>query len=296
MTLAQLHDGIDIPEYATRVPWLITQPELYGLVPPEAFTASPGDWPMLRFTLLGVTATFGFNFRSHPEGRLLGVDFNDPDEKGIDERFRGASVALLARLGDPNDVNMPEYHHLMWRDEHVWVDHSAGVPENPEAVRRHKISVYYHAGKPQAWVASTDRTLTQVKRLLNLMPEVEVTTVWRTPAGTSLGLSVRSFSSLARLAHVAAWANVRFQVGVDEYREANGGLKNDDPAGIRFGIEIPGPREPEPNGHSTTLQILGSYLVDDLREQGLLEKEEADRLIGEFNNHEGCDGQAREDT
>ena len=285
MPLSQLHDEIEVPEYATRIPWLITRSELATYVP-AAFTTSSGGWPKLRFTLLGVTADYGFNFVSHPESKLLEVRFDEPDHEDIEEAFRATSAALREHLGNPNQVDHPEYHNLWWRDDHVWVHHSANVPEDPTAKRRHSLSVYYHTGVPRAWVDKSERTLTQVKRLLNLMPGVEVSQVWCRPGYTGLDLAVGSLPSLARLAHMACSANFRLQVGIDAYREANGGLARHDPAGILYRIEIRGPREPEPGGFVTTLQILGIELADDLREQGLLEEEEARRLIAKFNNHE----------
>jgi hypothetical protein len=292
VALTQLHDGIEVPEHATRVPWLITEPRLGEYLPTGALAASRGGWPQLQFTLLGVNATFGFDFVTHPEARLLAVAFDSPACEDIGKVFGANSAALRDRLGDPNAVDLPGHHHLMWRDERVWVDYSAGVPECPSAERRHRLSVYYHAGRPRAWVPTGERTLAEVKRLLNQMPGVEVIEIVGPPAHKTLSLAVRSPTSLARLAHITGWANVRFGVSVDEYRKANGGLNKSDPAGILYRIEIPGLREPEPNEPATTLQILGIYLADDLREQGILEEDEARRLEMMFNNHEAHGGSA----
>jgi hypothetical protein len=286
VTLTQLHDGIDVPEYATRVPWLITEPQLAEYLPAGQFVASRAGWPQLPLTLLSVTAIFAFDFTTHPESRLLAVGFDHPADRDIDAVFRTNSAAIRAHLGDPNAIDHPDYHHLMWRDDRVWVDYSAGVPERPNAGRKHRLSVSFHAGRQRDWVPPGEHTLLEVRRLLNLMPGVKVIEVVGPPANKTLSLAVHSLPSLARLAHMTGWANVRFGVGVDEYRKANGELSKSDPTGLLYQIGIPGPHEPEPGGHATTLQILGIHLADDLREQGILEKEEARRLMVAFNNHE----------
>jgi|GEM_PF-3034841 len=287
MTLASLHDGIDIPEYASRVPWLITQAELLRYVPQEALSISPGGWPLLQFTCLGVPAAFAFNFVNHPEFKLLGVQFNEPAPENIERVFRDTSAVLRVRLGDPNAVDQPDCHHLMWRDGRVWVDYSAGVPESVRAEQRHSLSIWYHSGVPRAWVPPKEWTLGQVKNLLNLLPGVEVVEVHCSPDHTYLGFASQSLQSLARLAHTARDANVRLTVGVNAYREANGGLQREDPAVILYRIEVPGRREAKSEESSTTLQILGIYLSKDLREQGLLGEDEAEQLVMRFNNHVG---------
>lgn len=290
MNLTHLHDGIEVPEYATCVPWLITEPQLREYLPAGALATSRGGWPLLTFTLLGVSATFGFNFVWHPESRLLGVQFDAPTGADIDAVFAANATALRSRLGEPNAVNHPDFHHLMWRDNRVSVNYSACVPENSNAARTHRLSVNFHAGKPRAWVPANEHTLAEVKRLLNLMPGVEVVQILGPPAHKTLSLAISSPQSLARIAHSTAWANVRLGVGIDQYREANGELSAYDPAGILYHVHIDGPREPEPNGTSTTLQILGLYLAADLRELGILTEGDADRLRLMFNNNEDEDG------
>ena len=77
-----------------------------------------------------------------------------------------------------------------------------------------------------------------------------------------MGLTVGSLASLARLAHMTTYANVRFQLGVNWYRKANGPLSTSDPSGVLYRIELPAPWEPEPGGYPTVLQILGLYLAE----------------------------------
>jgi hypothetical protein len=282
MPLTHLHDCIHIPEYGVGIPWLITASELTTYIPAGALTTSSGGWPQLRFTLFGITATFGLNFVSHPESKLLGVEFHNPADD-TDATFRINSAALRRHLGDPNEIDNPEHHHLMWRDARVWVDYFAGAPDSPDAARRHGLSVHFHAGFPRAWVSDRDWALAQVKQLLNLMPEVEVVEVVGTPAYTTLGLAVRSFGSLARLAHATRAANVRFGVGVDEYRKANGEVSDFDPAIVQFRLEVP--RSPD-RGDPNTMRILGIYLTDDLRSQGILSAGEANRLRDALNPYD----------
>ncbi len=284
-SLVGLHDGIEIPEYSTHIPWLIDKPELCKYVPAEALAVSDGHWPQLQFTLLGVPATYSFNFVTHPESKLLEVQFYQPALEDIEDAFRKASDALRECLGPPNEIDRPEYHRLLWRDDKVWVDLDAGVPEDPSVPRIHKLRVVFHAGSPRAWIGKNEPTLTQVKRLINLMPEVEVVEVLCKPAHTGLSIRIKNPSSLARLAHVGHAANVRMNVWLDEYRLANGELSKHDPSGILYHLDIRGPREPEPDGHTTTLQRLGIYLVDELRDLGLLENQEASKLEMAFNNH-----------
>lgn len=290
MNLTQLHDGIDVPEYAVRVPWLITKPQLRECLPAGALIESRG-WPQLRFTLLGVNVTFRLNFDWHPESRLLGVQFDAPAGADIDTVFAANADALRAHLGEPNAVDHPDFHHLMWRDHRVSVDYSAGVPEQANRARNHRLSVSFHAGKPRAWVPANERTLAEVKRLLNLMPGVEVVEIQCGRSGTTIGLSIGSPQSLARLAHLPHCVNFVMNVGVDFYRLQNERLSKSDPSGILYRFLIQGPREPEPNGHSTQLQILGISLTHELRERGLLNEDESDRLLEEFNNHRTADGE-----
>jgi hypothetical protein len=282
MTLIRLHEGIDVPEYGTHIPWLITEAELFQYAP-GAFTYSSCGWPQLRFSLLGVTATFGFNFVTHPEAKLVGVQLDHCHEETADESFRTTSEALLANLGQPTKVDQPDFYHLRWRDDRLSVDNSVSDGLMPDGERRgrvHSLRVFYHAGMPRAWVASGDRTLTEVKRLLNLMPGVEVVFVRGSPSFVSVGLAIRSMPSLARLARITADADVRLSVEIDEYRR----LGRDDPEGIVYVLQVPRQPESGPGESASTLQVLGLYVVDFLLEVGLLHRDDADRLIGAFNN------------
>jgi hypothetical protein len=80
---------------------------------------------------------------------------------------------------------------------------------------------------------------------------------------------------------------VGLQVCFNWRLHTSGELGRDDPAGILYRLTVPGAREPGAGSPSTALQVVGLYLVDALRDQGLVEEEDADRLVGAFNNHDG---------
>ncbi|MDG4596692.1 MAG: hypothetical protein P9F75_13565 [Candidatus Contendobacter sp.] len=115
-----------MPELGAFVPWLIREPDLYPLIPEGAFTISVGGWPMLRFTLLGVTAVWGFNFVTDQDGRFTEVQVHNNAPEALRKRrsFRCSSAALRGHLGPPNVVDMPEFDHLRWDNGRVWVDNS----------------------------------------------------------------------------------------------------------------------------------------------------------------------------
>lgn len=121
-----LHDGIPVPEFDAFVPWLIHEPDLYRLIPEGAFTVSVGGWPLLRFTLLGVKAVFGFNFVTDRARRLTEVQVFDSTPEAMRRRraFRVSSAALRSQLGPPNVVDSPEFDHLRWDDGRVWIDNA----------------------------------------------------------------------------------------------------------------------------------------------------------------------------
>ena len=135
-----------MPEFAVFVPWLILESDLYRLIPERAFTDSVGGWPMLRFTLRGVTAVFGFNFVTDDAGRFTEVQrLNDAlDAMRKRRSFRSASATLREHLGPPNVVDMPEFDHLRWDDGRVWVDNAITTSRSAPAakqVTRHSLSV-----------------------------------------------------------------------------------------------------------------------------------------------------------
>jgi hypothetical protein len=122
--LAALHDGVPVPEYGAFVPWLIDERELYLLIPRGKFSESVGGWPLPQFTLLGVTAVFGFNFITDPARRFAEVQVYNDDSESMRESFRSSSEALRKQLGVPNSMDMLEFDHLRWEDGRVWVDNS----------------------------------------------------------------------------------------------------------------------------------------------------------------------------
>jgi hypothetical protein len=59
-----------------------------------------------------------------------------------------------------------------------------------------------------------EASLAQVKRLLELLPDVQLAWAQKTPAWIRLGLIIRTPRSLALLAHVAIAANVPLHVEI----------------------------------------------------------------------------------
>lgn len=281
-TLACLHHGIDIAEYGVFIPWLVTQGELYERLPSAVVPVSPEWWPRLRFTCLGVTAGFDFNFVAHPERRLVGIRFDEPVARGASRTFRNDASIIRARLGPPNTVDQPT--HMAWRDSSVSVNYSVRTSERPINTRTRALGIYYHAGVPRAWVPPNETALGEVKRLLELLPGVGVVRLQCSPRGTHMDLTVGCTQSLAWLAHTMCANNVLFQVSVDWYHLSNRGTLRAEPGDIVYQVGLPGPRVAGPGESPTALQILGIDLARELRERGMLKESEATRLLELFHN------------
>jgi hypothetical protein len=58
-SVRDFHSQIPVAEYETQIPWLISENELYNYIPRDEFTFSSTGWPMLQFTILGITSVFG---------------------------------------------------------------------------------------------------------------------------------------------------------------------------------------------------------------------------------------------
>ncbi len=123
-----------------------------------------------------------------------------------------------------------------------------------------------------------DESLAQVKRLLGLMPSVEVVWTRKTPAHIRFGLKVRSPGSLARLAHITLSANVLLVVEVAWGWQG----AEDDPACVRYDLRVP--CDPEPYDPPSSLEVVGIYLVRYLKKSGQLPRSEADGLLRTWNS------------
>ena len=258
--LAELHDGMPVPEYGAHVPWLITEPELYRLIPADVFTVSPGGWPMLGFTLLGVTGVFAFNFVTHHEHKLIEVQLHNDDESSLRESFRDASARLRERLGDPNRMDMPEYNHLLWRDERVWVKNiiSTGHPDPPgRAVTSHILSVFAAFGMPRRGVETAAGAHARVRDLFRALPGVRVDWVSSTPKSVRFGLAVSDPNTLSRLVHLACSINLPVHVEVDWACQSD----HDDPACVRYDFRVPVGTADEPDDR---LELLEKALADEV--------------------------------
>lgn len=113
--------GIYLPEYGVRVPWGISKEALYRLIPSSALHRT-GNWPQLRFTLLGVRALYGFNFVSS-EGRLNAIRFDGCTPRR--RTYRRAALRFIAALGVPNFVDHSLQGHQAWRYGETFVQHVA---------------------------------------------------------------------------------------------------------------------------------------------------------------------------
>jgi hypothetical protein len=130
--LNDFHLGIEIPEHGVFLPWLISESELYHAIPRNHFSFSPAGWPLLRFTVLGIDATFGFNFVTDPGERLLGISYSDHDEELMEARFARLSLILANQL--PESTCSDEKSQ-MWFDDKVVIDHSIREDYDPDDLK-----------------------------------------------------------------------------------------------------------------------------------------------------------------
>ena len=122
-----------------------------------------------------------------------------------------------------------------------------------------------------------DESLIHIKRLLRLLPGVELAWVQDSPTMTRIGLAIREQRSLAILAHVIVNANVPLNVEVAW--DCPGG--HDDPDCVRYDLRVP--RETEPFDPPSNLQLVGCMLARKLKVRGMLEPSEADQLLRAWN-------------
>ena len=120
-----------MPEYGVVVPWGVTESELFTLIPAAKFKRSLGGWPVLHFTLLGVEGDFGFNFVTHPKGKLIKVKLaNDETQLRADDRvwrsleFTRLRRLLQRKLGRPtfDKTRRTSQPYLFWDSGDMWVD------------------------------------------------------------------------------------------------------------------------------------------------------------------------------
>ena len=141
--LADLHDGIVVPEYEAFIPWLIEKPDLFRLIPSTNFSVSIADWPMLQMTLFGFAGVFGFNFATHPEEKLIEVQFQNFDTPNLQETFLESADRLRECLGTPNVMDSPL--HLRWDDGVILVNSAISSGQFPllgRTATTHRLSVF----------------------------------------------------------------------------------------------------------------------------------------------------------
>ena len=147
MVLERFRDGILVPEFGIRIPWRITESELYQYIPHEAFTFSIAGWPLLNCTILGISGSWGFNFVTHPHAKLVEVAIQNLDRRTIQKTFARASKVLIDLLGSPNSVNLPSSNQR-WSDDWGFVANSVHIGYFALLRRRrksHSVKVFFRA-------------------------------------------------------------------------------------------------------------------------------------------------------
>ncbi|HTA64896.1 MAG TPA: hypothetical protein VK753_05275 [Xanthomonadaceae bacterium] len=143
-----LREGIPIPAFGITIPWLISQGDLFRLIPEDKFQiALCGGPSMLRFELLGFKALFWFNFVTHPDGQLIEVQFRNDKPRARNRTYRKAAVALVKSLGKPNMVDQMRLGQQTWLIDDVRVTNSMTeshpIPGSPRKKRSHHFSVWF---------------------------------------------------------------------------------------------------------------------------------------------------------
>ena len=158
MLLKRLHDGIILENLGVKVPWLITEPELFQLVPETEFRRSVANWTMLSCTVLRTSLVWGFNFVTHSNSWFIGVRYDSFGAGTTNETFASASTHLLAELGTPNCVNQPG-QSLRWQDDLICVANSLVPHREPDGdeVLWHSLFVYTLAADPSTLASQRGR-------------------------------------------------------------------------------------------------------------------------------------------
>lgn len=159
MLLKHLPDRILLSNLGVTIPWLITEPELFQIVPETAFARSIANWPMLRCTVLGIDLEWGFNFVTHSNDRFIGVRYDNGDAETSNKAFAAASTQLSAELGRPNLFDLAD-RSQGWQDDWVCVSNKISTPEEPDGrdVLRRALVIYAHSANPDIFAFQRGRT------------------------------------------------------------------------------------------------------------------------------------------
>jgi hypothetical protein len=143
MDLKSLRDGIPLESLGVRIPWLITEPELFQFVPEAMFARSAAHWPLLRCTVLGIELEWGFNFVTHEHDRFIGLRYDSWETQQSEQTFAAASARLQAVLGSENQVVALE-DLLRWQDDWVCITNAIRTDVRPDGreCRWHSLFVY----------------------------------------------------------------------------------------------------------------------------------------------------------
>ncbi len=233
--LVELREGIPIPEYDVVIPWLIDKGHFLKLIPKEAKLRFYKGWPLLSFTLLGIHATFRFDFVTHYKQKLISVNFSNNDQSSMRLLFKTASNALIERLGPPNIVGSAWI--MRWDDDFLRVDNRISVgrkmPENRRVIS-HDLSILAAFGLPRGGEEAVG-IHARIRDLFNALPGVKIDWVQPAPGIVRFGLAVSDSRTLSRLIHMATLINVPVAVEVAWACRCGG----TDPDCVRYDFRVP---------------------------------------------------------
>lgn len=135
--------GIPVPEYGLTIPWRITRPDLFDLIPRDRFETCLYGASVLRFTLFGYTAPFWFNFVTQATLSEVQLFRWKPRWRALKPDYRESAQALRGVLGPPDRLDQADGQ--LWHFPAVRVENSAVAgrrpPNRPLRVYRHLLSV-----------------------------------------------------------------------------------------------------------------------------------------------------------
>jgi hypothetical protein len=160
MDLKSLRAGIPLDNFGVRIPWLITETELFQFVPETEFTRSAARWPLLRCTVLGIELEWGFNFVTHAHDRFIGLRYDSWETQQSEQTFAAASTQLQAVLESANQV-VSRKDRLRWQDDWVCITNEIWTRVLPDGreCRRHTTFVYALSSDPATLALQRGRTV-----------------------------------------------------------------------------------------------------------------------------------------
>lgn len=147
MNLDQFRTGITIPEYSVTIPWLVSRRSLFRYIPKKHFRmvcGGPLGIPAIRFSCMGVTGEFAFDFHSHPDSKLDRIQMM-VDDNPISTTATGVPTALLNTIGEPIQCDT---HCFCWFDRFTiidcWVAIARRQPYEPKIYSYSRLDIYHN--------------------------------------------------------------------------------------------------------------------------------------------------------